>query len=479
MSGRRSAVLMLVAAFLVYVASAPGVPDSHDTTANAFLPVSLLSDGDLVFSPSEAPLMFLWAEKRGDATVPVSVQSWTQPGAYGAYGDEYRAGKLSLVAPRYFLVPTIRNHGGEPLFASAFGPATGLTAAPAAAAAAAFGADLGDPFVMFRVASLTAALLSAGSVLAVYLSALAFLSRARAIALAALYGLGTCVWTISSQALWQQTAELFFLSLGVLCLVRGQSVWVRGLAAGVALSAAAACRPTAAIVALTAAGFLATSHRRALLAYGGGALPAVLGMLAYNLYYFGSPLDFGQLSAGATVAQWKTGSTDVWQTPLWLGAAGLLLSPSRGLLIYTPFFAAAFAGAVIAWRDRRYGALRFLTVAVPLLWLPAFTWFDWWGGWTYGYRPIVDSAPLLAGLCIPALASLREPILRGAFAMAAVWSVFVQVLGVTSYAPGGWNAQRLDGTPANIDLPEHRERLWSFQDWQIGYLAMQLAAGRR
>jgi hypothetical protein len=149
------------------------------------------------------------------------------------------------------------------------------------------------------------------------------------------------------------------------------------------------------------------------------------------------------------------------------------------LLIYTPFFAAAFAGAIIAWRDARYAALRFLTVAVPLLWLPAFVWFDWWGGWTYGYRPIVDSAPLLAALCIPALACLRAPALRGAFAAAAAWSLFVQVLGATSYAPGGWNAQRPDGTPANVDLPEHRDRLWSFRDWQIGYLAGQLAAGRR
>jgi hypothetical protein len=475
----RTAAFVFAAAFLVYLASAPAVPYSQDTTANAYLPVSLVNDGDLVFSPREAPLMFLWGEKRGDAMVPVTVQSWAQPGAYGSYGDEYRAGKLSLLAPRYFMVPTARSREGERLFASAFGPATGLTAAPAAAIAAAFGADLGNPFVMFRVAGVMAALLSAGSVLAVYLTALAFLSRARALALAALYGLGTSVWTISSQALWQQTAELFFLSLGVLCFTRGQGVWVRGLASGMALSAAAACRPTAAIVALAAAAFLAASHRRALLAYVGGAVPAVLGLLAYNLYYFGSPLDFGQLTAGAAVAQWKTGSTDVWQTPLWLGAAGLLVSPSRGLLIFTPFFAAAFAGAIIAWRDERYAALRFLTVAVPLLWLPAFAWFDWWGGWTYGYRPIVDSAPLLAVLCLPVLAEVRRPALKAAFAAAAAWSLLIQVLGATLYKPDGWNAKRADGTPANIDLPEHRDRLWSFRDWQIGDLVAQLALPKR
>ncbi|HEX7052615.1 MAG TPA: hypothetical protein VF211_01620 [Burkholderiales bacterium] len=475
----RSAVLLFAAASLVYLASAPAVPYSHDTTANAQVAVSLLRDGDPVFTAREAPLLFIWAEKRGEASVPVTVQSWTQPAAQGTYGDAYRSGRLVLVAPRYFVVPTTQQRGGEPLFASAFGPAAGLTAVPAALAAAALGAELEDPFVMFRAAGVTAALLTAASVAAVFLAALAFLSARRAALLAALYAFGTCVWTLSSQALWQQTAEIFFLSLGVLCFVRGQGAWTRGALAGLAFAAAAACRPTAAVVALAAAADLAWAHRRALLAYGAAALPVALAVLAYNLYYFGAPLDFGQLAAGAAVAQWKTGSPEVWQTPLWLGAAGLLASPARGLLVYSPFLAAAFVGAALAWRDERYAALRFLGVAVPLLWLPAFAWFDWWGGWTYGYRPIVDSAPLLAVLCIPALAALRRPAAKAAFAAAAGWSLFVQVLGATLYAPDGWNAQRRDGTPANIDLAEHRARLWSFRDWQIGDLIAQLAEGRR
>jgi hypothetical protein len=472
-------LLIFAVAFLVYLASAPAVPYSQDTSPNAHIAVSLLRDGDVVFTPREAPLLFIWGERRGEATVPVTVQSWAQPGSDGSYGDAYRAGRLALIAPRYFLVPTSRARDGAPLFASAFGPAAGLTAAPAAATAAAFGSDLGNPFVVFRIAGVTAALLMAGSVLAVFLTALAFLPGARALVLAVLYGFGTCIWTISSQALWQQTAEIFFLSLGVLCVVRGRSAWLRGIAAGLALSAAAACRPTAAIVVFAAGGYLAWSHRRAFAAYVLAVLPAAAAVLAYNLYYFGSPLDFGQLAAGAAVAQWKTGSADVWQTPLWLGAAGLLASPSRGLLVYTPFFAAAFAGALIAWRQERYEPLRFLSLAVPLLWLPAFVWFDWWGGWTYGYRPIVDSTPLLAALCIPALAALRRPAMQAAFAAAAAWSLFVQILGVTMYAPDGWNAKRPDGTPANIDLPEHRDRLWSFRDWQIGYLVAQLVTPQR
>jgi hypothetical protein len=478
-----TAALAFAAALAVYLASGSAVPDSHDTTANAYLPVSLLSDGDLAFSPLEAPFMFLWGEKRAGGVVLVNVQSWAHPapGSTGTFADEYRAGRLEWLGPRYYLVPTKREREatGEPLFASAFGVATGLTALPAAAIATALGADLHDAYTMFRAAKSTAAALVAGSAAFVFLTALGFLARAQALALAGLYAFGTCVWTISAQALWQQTAEIFFLSAGVLCVVRGETVWTRGLFAGLALSAAAACRPTAAVVWLAAAAYLAIAERRCLSTFLLAALPVGLASATYNLHYFGSPLDFGQLAAGAAVAQAKTGSPDLWQTPLWLGAAGLLLSPSRGLLVYTPFLAAAFVGGFLAWRAPRYAPLRFLTIAVPLLWLPAFAWFDWWGGWTYGYRPIVDTAPLLALLCIPALERLRRPAVKTAFVAAAAWSVFVQALGAAAYTPAAWNALTLEGTgePANIDLPQHRHRLWSFRDWQIGYLIAHGRAG--
>jgi hypothetical protein len=472
--GKAAALLAFAVPLAVYLAT--GALFLADSMPNAYVPVSLLNDGDVVFSPVEAPLLFVWKERRPEGTALVDVQSWSQQGVAGTFADELRDGRLELLSPRYFLVPTLRKRAstGDPLFADAFGPAAGLAALPTAFVAAKLGADLGDPFVVFRVAKWTAGLLTAGSVAMVFLTALRFLTRARALLLAALYAFGTCIWTISSQALWQQTAEIFFLSVGVMCMLRGQGAWLRGGAAGLAYSAAAASRPTAALVMLIAAAFLYWQHRRAFAAFVVASLPAACAVSAYNLHYFGAPLEFGQLAAGAAVAQWKTGSPEVWQTPLWLGAAGLLLSPGRGLLVYTPFLAAAFAGAFIAWRDARFAALRFLTIAVPLLWLPAFAWFDWWGGWAYGYRPIIDTTPLLAVLCIPAIDAMRRPALKAAFVVAAAWSVFVQVLGVTAYTPGGWNGQQADGTPANIDLPEYRDRLWSFRDWQIGYLVAQI-----
>jgi hypothetical protein len=484
--GGRVALLVFFAALLVYLSSGPSLPDSHDTTPNAYVPVSLLHDGDLAFDPIEAPFMFAWRAMGPQGPVWMSIESWDDlmPGAEVPAGTYYQQGLLQFHGPRYFVVPTLRERAGtgEPLFVSVFGPGAGLTALPVAAIAQALGSDLQrSPNAAYRVAKWTAALLTAGSVALVFLTTLAFTTRRRALMLAAAYGFGSCVWSLSSQALWQQTPELFFLSLGAFCVTRANNPWIRGAAAGLAFSAAAACRPTAAIVGLAAVAYLYISNRRCFTAFVLAALPIGLGMLAYNLYYFGSALEFGQLTAGAEVARLKTGSPELWQTPLSVGAAGLLVSPSRGLLVYSPFFAAAFAGAIIAWKEHKYARLRFLTVAVPALWLPAFLWFDWWGGWTYGYRPIVDSAPLLAILCVAAVDRIfARPAWKFAFVAATAWSIGVQVLGVMAYRPSDWNGRVIgpDATVASIDLPEHRARLWSVRDWQIGFLIANFTALR-
>jgi hypothetical protein len=81
----------------------------------------------------------------------------------------------------------------------------------------------------------------------------------------------------------------------------------------------------------------------------------------------------------------------------------------------------------------------------------------------------------------PAVESLlAQKAWRWTLAAAAVWSVFVQVLGVLAYTPAAWNAGPLEriGISANIDLPQHGARLWSFTDWQIGYLIANFSTAR-
>jgi hypothetical protein len=58
--------------------------------------------------------------------------------------------------------------------------------------------------------------------------------------------------------------------------------------------------------------------------------------------------------------------------------------------------------------------------------------------------------------------------------------VLVQGLGAFAYSPRGWNAKVIDpaGTLADVDQRAYRDRLWSFRDWQIGYLLSHFSEAR-
>ena len=475
---------VLLVALCAYLSNDALLP-MLDATPSAYLPASILEDGDLAVGPLQAPNLFVWDLDTPSGRSRVEISRWMDlpAGSSADFAELFRSGRLHFSGPHYYLVPTLRQRPatGEPLFASIFGPAAGVVAIPVAAAARVLGVNLRDELALWTLAKLSASLLVAGSAALVFLTAARFLCLGRALLLTAAYALGTCVWSISSQALFQQTPALFFLALGAFLIICTEQPWLRGAGAGFAFAAAAACRPTCVLVVIAAAAFLLKDNRRALAAFVAGASLVGFALIAYNLFYFDTPLSFGQLDVSPRFAKFKTGSPALWQTPLWLGAAGLLLSPSRGLLIYSPFLAAAFAGAVLVWKDERYRRLRFITAASLALWLPAFVWFDWWGGWTYGYRPIVDSTPFLALLCIPVLdAVLDRRAWRLAFSLALAWSLIVQLAGAFLYTPWGWNARLLDadGTRADIDQPLYRHRLWSFSDWQILYFLANAEAAR-
>ncbi|MEJ7640079.1 MAG: hypothetical protein WKF75_19465, partial [Singulisphaera sp.] len=103
------------------------------------------------------------------------------------------------------------------------------------------------------------------------------------------------------------------------------------------------------------------------------------------------------------------------------------------------------------WRRAKYAAFRPLTVAIVALVLLASKWFDWWGGWCFGYRPIVDTMPLLALLLIPALdGRARRPAGRIFFGALLAWSVAVQLVGAIAIDTVSWN-HRVIGY--QVDLP--------------------------
>ncbi len=508
---RRLALGIATALTVIYSINGQTLP-GNDATPSVYLAANIVQEGRTSFTPSRDPWLFKWRIRPQGAIVGPLFSMQATIGGIEA-GRLYAGGLLAPEA-RYYLTPSVRFDSvtGERLYVGTFGPGAALSAVPVLAFLRAFAGDIRtSPELLWHGAKFAASLLAAASAAIVFLTARRWLQPGPALILAAAYGLGTSVWSTSSQTLWQHAPNEFFLALGTLFLVNARGSTRHAALAGLSFSAAVACRPTSALFSAAAAVYLLLVDRRALLAYALASIPVAAGLGAYNFHFLGSPIRFGQAEAGRTIALAKTGSAQVWQTPLWKGLAGLLASPSRGLFVFSPFLALALAGAVACWRRAEYAALRPLTVAVVVLLAVEAKHFDWWGGWSFGYRHIVDLATTLTVLIIPVAGwALATRARRALFAALLVWSVLVQALGAFAFDLDGWNRRRVyrvvfpsgesirvDAESAarevamasgasfvfeeylDVDQPQHRARLWSLRDNQIGYYLAHFAEARQ
>ena len=607
-----TAVGLTLAMLALYHANGDFLP-GNDATANLYLPVNLLRGRGLSFRPEEMPQMFIWhlcppagyqakpADPSGaklpqNPTQPVSrrtvrIAAWQRPidpkswqwlqkvhhppwAEPPTWRQLWQTGWLRLAGPEYYLVPS--KEPDRLGYVNQYGPGAGLSALPIFAILDFWTGSLEDrPALLWYGGKWVASLCVALSVSLVYLTLCRMTSPLAALLIAFLYGTATCVWSVSSQTLWQSGPNVLFLALAVYCLVQADRsrpigrAWLWMAAAGLSAGWAVVCRPTSALVVLAVAGALllrairmgqirrsrrswglaeqsvaaSAGRETAPTAPGGqpggskpltsgeqpgwstavasggqptwrqaaarwgtvlsfllGTLPPAAFLAVYNTYYLGAPWRFGQVEVGRRLAQDQLGTADAWSGDFLEGLYGQLISPARGLLVYSPILAFAIWGMTLAWRRRRYRVLRPLTVAALLLLLVQSKWFNWHGGWSFGYRLMVDTMPLAAVCAAPTVPWIRRWWGLGILAaVLAAWSVGVQILGAFAYDVVGWNCRegvvvRLpDGRAVPVQTKEEavalvrqtggavqtvlmdvdqrpwRRRLWSIQDNPIRY----------
>jgi len=233
---------------------------------------------------------------------------------------------------------------------------------------------------------------------------------------AGVFALGTSVWS-TSQALWQHPAAVLFLSLAVLCLVRSGEEPAWAGRAGLPLALAVAARHAdVVLVAVLAVGIAVRRPRQVprLLLW---ASPAVAFVLLYQWIYFGAPWRHG---FSGTLGRFN----ETWG----LGHAGLLVSPAKGLLVFTPVVVVAVAGMVRAFRRGERWLVTTLAAAAAGHWLLMGRWSEWHGGESWGPRMMTDVLPLLF-LFLPE----GLDVLPSVGPVLAALSVAVQALGAFAY----------------------------------------------
>ena len=308
-------------------------------------------------------------------------------------------------------------------------------------------ADAGHAIIELEVASL---FLAATSVM-LFLIARRYLPDNRAVWLTLLFAFATPAYSVAGRGLWQHTPSILLLTITIYLLLRAEEHPALAAWAGIPVALSYTVRPTDALFCAVFTAYVAVRHRRYLLRYLLAAAPVAAVFLAYNFYiyhallspYYRSPLG-GLLPGNFPV--------------LAEALAGNLISPSRGLLVYTP----AFLFAIVAmWRREWKAPLApWLAALVVLHWIAisAFTQ-TWWAGFCYGPRFFTDVTPIFALFLIPWLARWEKlgGGLRALFLTCAL-------IGLAMHLRGGWSPAVYEWSVTPVSVGDHPERLWDWTD---------------
>ena len=184
-------------------------------------------------------------------------------------------------------------------------------------------------------------------------------------------------------------------------------------------------------------------------------LPVII-FAGLNVRWFGHV--FGRMQEFESTSRSIHRVRSTWQAP-GPGLLGLLFSPSRGLLVFTPVVLVVLAARI---GGPHRSVLRWTLAAAGVQFLVYASFSVWWGGHTYGPRYVLDLLPALlpaASVGAARIAAAEWPV-RLATAVALVWSLATAATGAFCYPHDGWNTD-----PASVD--QYRERVWDVRDNQI------------
>ena len=355
-----------------------------------------------------------------------------------------------------------------------------------------------------------------------------------ALFLALIYGVATCSWSVSSSSLYQHAPAQLLLILAVYLLLRGVSEARFIKWAGLMLSAAAVCRPTAFVFALILSAYVLHRHRSQLHKFLLMALlPAIL-LVLHNYFTYGSI--FSQ--SYADEIRW-------WGQPFYAGAFGSWFSPSRGLLIFTPIFIFSLIGVRKLWGRSFFGGLFLIsglylgfllicrnfglmqklvgqnkgflgtpTSYILLIFLVGIgiwdvcrarglfigdankvknqkakssllrycaacavfypllfsKWHMWYGGWSFGYRIMTEIVVFLCLMLVPIIPSIKKSKAWMSLFVLAVVISLVVQIVGAFAYDNDWNGRN----NAHTEINSHQQNLWVWRDNQVAFYIRRL-----
>jgi hypothetical protein len=273
--------------------------------------------------------------------------------------------------------------------------------------------------------------------------------------------LGSQIWSTASRGLWAHTWLVLLVGLVVDSLLTSEHrltrlhpIWI-----GTLLAWSYFVRPTASPAIAATTIYVLIVHRDCFFAYAatGAAWAAVF--VGYWLWSFGTWLPPYYFASRLNFSDFGT------------ALAGILISPSRGLFVYSP--AAIFALYLIVryWRrveHRGLASLAFAAIAMHLAIISGYLW--WHGGYCYGPRVLTELIPWFVMLAILGLDAMRRAQVGSRHRVEIAAGFFLLAISVAINGRGAWSFAGLNWSIGKYAAHQTDIFYWRYPQFMAGLI---------
>ena len=281
-------------------------------------------------------------------------------------------------------------------------------------------------------------------------------SVAKGLVIVFVFAFCTSAWSTASRALWQHGPSMLMLSATLYLILLAEERPKVIQFAGLPLAFSYVIRPTNIIPIVVLSLLILLRHRRHFLRFFTWSSSIFIPFVVFNFVVYGKALSWYYMPVRLR------GHAHFFEA-----LAGTLVSPSRGLFVFSPVLLLFILGVLFRLKQKRPDGVDVsLLVILVLHWVVISFSMAWWGGHSFGPRYFCDMVPFFMWFLIPVVEKFRRPVTGRGIVLAATltclaaFSFFVHFRGATHRPCMTWNIQP-------TDINKDRDRLWDWSDMQF------------
>ncbi|MDD3926895.1 MAG: hypothetical protein PHT33_09580 [bacterium] len=301
-----------------------------------------------------------------------------------------------------------------------------------------------------------ASVLTALVAVVVFFIACCFTDLYLSVVIALIFAFCTPAWSTASRALWQHGPSMLMLSVTLYLFIRAREKPTLIQFAGIPLLFSYVIRPTNSISIVAFSCFVAIKYRKHLIPFFTGMIAVAVPFILFNLSVYHSILSPYYLPQ-------RIGDNMVFVTAL----AGNLISPARGLFVFSPILLFSLYGIMNKIKSKRFDDLDIVLVTIIVLhWFVISSFSHWWGGHSFGPRFFTDMMPYFMCFIISIAVTIRQSNPTSKYLFSSIFIAFALISFAMHYrGANDWSVFSWNSTPVNVDCCP--ERLWDWHDTQF------------